>query len=136
MVRQLRCDETLDRSCGGLDGGRRAESDNGSKRLPFPDGSAGDPEEPGAVPGRGRMTQSIEVGRMTVYSQTLASKDPFLFPGGWTHLETEFLEVWALEALQRAGRSLTYAKGLLETTLGPQLSMSNSQGYGDNSHFT
>lgn len=56
--------------------------------------------------------------------------------GGWTHLETAFSEVWGLEALQRASRGLTYAKGLLETARGPQLSTSNSQGYGDNSHFT
>lgn len=39
---------------------RRAGSDNvtiGPKECLFPDGTAGDPEEPGAVPGEGdRMT--------------------------------------------------------------------------------
>lgn len=89
---------------------RRAGSDNvtiGPKECLFPDGTAGDPEEPGAVPGEG--------DRMTFCSQTLASKDPSLSPEGWTHLETKFSEVWGLEALQRAGRGLTDSKGLLET---------------------
>lgn len=64
------------------------------------------------MPGGCRMAQSTEVGRMTVCAQTLARKDPFLSPGGWTHLETAISEVWGLEALQRASRGLTYTKGL------------------------
>lgn len=69
-VRQSRYEEAVDRNCGGLDGVRRARSGNRSKtqnnqiKKPFPDGATGDPQKPGAGPGRGSVTQSTEGARV------------------------------------------------------------------------
>lgn len=121
-VRQSRYEEAVDRNCGGLDGVRRARSDNRSKtqnnqtKRPFPDGATGDPQKPGAGPGGGRVTQSTGgAGVGLGLTWTLSSQSC----GLWKHcrgLARASHTPRACQRQQRVWRQLSLQTRCLDTT--------------------